>query len=467
MRIDPSLGGPHVRSFTAVCAALVAVPALALVQSAAVAADCTIRGTSGDDRLVGTGGRDVICGLGGDDVLVGAGGNDLLLGGGGSDVLKGGAGDDVLQGGNGSDTVTYAGTTAPVTADLDGRADDGTKREDDRIVSTENLVGGSGADTLTGDGGANVLAGGAGADDLSGAGGSDTLVGAKGDDEVSGGSGSDVLSGGPQDDVLVGGGGVDELNGGTGVNYCDTTAGETSASSCRYDDRGPAISELTTNKGTYKPGDELVVEMRVTDAVGVSYAAVSLSTGGRGYDDCGWQMARVSGTSQDGIWRLSCIVPKNVRNGAYEVRPYARDVMANWTNMNGQNPIDLRGSFEVVGGSDDADGPEIVSVSTDRASYAPGDELVVTMRVRDVTGVDYAAVSLRVGTTQYDDCGWQMTRVSGTAQDGLWELRCVVPSTMRAGNYEVYPYARDTSGNWTNMNGQNPIDLRDYFEVLP
>jgi trimeric autotransporter adhesin len=50
------------------------------------------------------------------------------------------------------------------------------------VAGIENITGGSGDDSLTGDAGVNVLTGGAGNDILSGAGGADTMIGGAGDD---------------------------------------------------------------------------------------------------------------------------------------------------------------------------------------------------------------------------------------------------------------------------------------------
>jgi Ca2+-binding RTX toxin-like protein len=66
---------------------------------------CTIRGTSGNDRLVGTRGPDVICGFCGNDVLFGGGGGDLLIGGPGNDILHGGSGEDLLIAESGDDRL--------------------------------------------------------------------------------------------------------------------------------------------------------------------------------------------------------------------------------------------------------------------------------------------------------------------------------------------------------------------------
>ena len=56
----------------------------------------------------------------------------------------------------------------------------------------ENASGGSGNDTITGNGAANILAGNLGNDTLSGLAGNDTLTGGGGTDTMNGGAGDDI-----------------------------------------------------------------------------------------------------------------------------------------------------------------------------------------------------------------------------------------------------------------------------------
>ena len=129
-------------------------------------------GGSGDDILVGT---DTNA-----NTLFGGGGTDLLFGFGGDDVLSGGIGGtgtyNQLWGDIGSDTASYEFATTMVYADLNvvaGWVDNGAGLLvlNDVYNSVENLIGGSGADSLVGDGNANTLTGGIGADLLYGGGG--------------------------------------------------------------------------------------------------------------------------------------------------------------------------------------------------------------------------------------------------------------------------------------------------------
>jgi RTX calcium-binding nonapeptide repeat (4 copies) len=168
----------------------------------------TLAGSVGLDTLVGGPGDDTLRGGAGQtlghatrpfgDFLDGGPGHDVLLGGAGRDTLAGGPGADTLSGGSGADEVTYWPRRAGVTADLDGRADDGRTGERDRILTdVEELVGSSGADVLRGNGKRNWLNGLAGNDRILGLGGGDVLVGEGGSDVVRGGPGDDWLSGYP------------------------------------------------------------------------------------------------------------------------------------------------------------------------------------------------------------------------------------------------------------------------------
>ena len=181
-------------------------------------------GTQGNDDLfhngtekyhaLGYGGRDFIIGNSNNDYLDGGSGNDRIYGYGGNDFLVGGSGTDYFDGGSGSDTVSYYDSSANINANLTtniARLSNSSYSE--ILISIENLIGGSGNDTLTGDYGKNTLSGHSGNDYLRGYGGNDYLYGGHGNDILVGGSGNDTLNGGRGNDNLYGGGGNDLING--------------------------------------------------------------------------------------------------------------------------------------------------------------------------------------------------------------------------------------------------------------
>jgi len=149
---------------------------------------------SGIEALIGGSGYDTLTGDGADNRLDGGAGNDRIKGGGGDDLVIGGPGADRLDGGTGVDTLYYLGSSAGVTVSLMfGQAASGDAAGDE-IAGFENVIGGNGADLITGDTHANQLGGGPGDDILSGDAGNDILTGGSGGDWLTGGDGLDTLS---------------------------------------------------------------------------------------------------------------------------------------------------------------------------------------------------------------------------------------------------------------------------------
>ncbi|WP_419897618.1 calcium-binding protein [Roseomonas sp. USHLN139] len=162
------------------------------------------------ENIIGSAFNDSLRGDSGANRLEGGAGDDSLRGRGGDDVLIGGAGGDYLHGGDGIDTVSYAGATSKVRADLlNGSRNNLGDAAGDRFVEIENLIGSAFNDSLRGDDGANRIEGGAGSDALNGRGGNDVIVGGAGDDRLLGGDGDDLLIGGAGNDRLSGGSGAD------------------------------------------------------------------------------------------------------------------------------------------------------------------------------------------------------------------------------------------------------------------
>ena len=180
--------------------------------------DDVLYGGAAKDALFGGNGNDQLNGGGGDDFLSGLAGNDTLGGGAGNDDLDGGTGADIFSGGPGIDTADYSHRTENLTISIDG-ATSGAPGEGDIIFDIENILGGSGNDSITGDSGANSINGGSGNDTIHGGAGNDTLTGGPGNDQLFGEADNDTIF--AQD------GAKDTIDGGTGT---DTAQRDNSAS---------------------------------------------------------------------------------------------------------------------------------------------------------------------------------------------------------------------------------------------
>jgi Ca2+-binding RTX toxin-like protein len=252
-------------------------------------------------------------------------GNDVLVGDGANNVLRGNAGNDLLNGGTGNDTADYAYLTTDVTATLNAS---GTvtlvaaSGDTDTLVSIENIRGGLGNDTLTGDGGANVLRGNHGNDVLNGGAGNDTadygylsaatgvtatvnstgtvfVTVASGDtdtltgiENLTGGAGNDALTGDSVANVLTGGDGVDTL---TGLGGDDTLSGDIADSFFGGDGNdliivtgGDPAGEISGGAGTDTlslrslPAGTTINLSDPNDIAGASIEAIDTGTGSAG-----------------------------------------------------------------------------------------------------------------------------------------------------------------------------------------
>lgn len=185
-----------------------------------------------NDRFEGGDGADTLAGRLGDDELLGQAGDDDLVGHEDDDLLDGGEGDDELEaillyfgssdtlggdtyaGGPGYDNVSWFFRSENISATFDGQANDGAPGEGDNVGSdVEELLGGSGDDTIVGDDGPQRLNGSSGDDTISGGGGDDYIDGDDGDDALSGDAGDDRVEGDDHSDEVTGGTGADELVG--------------------------------------------------------------------------------------------------------------------------------------------------------------------------------------------------------------------------------------------------------------
>ena len=182
----------------------------------------------------------------GDDQIFGDYLNNEISGGAGNDTISGGQGDDALDGNSGADTLSYANTSSNIDVDLSASQANG--QGSDTVKGFENVVTGSGADSVTGTTTNNVITTGLGNDVIFGSTGDDALDAGSGIDKIDfstftgdlevnltlqtvtgpgnqeligfedaeSGSGDDVLIGNSETNRLAGGGGSDTLFGSGG-----------------------------------------------------------------------------------------------------------------------------------------------------------------------------------------------------------------------------------------------------------
>jgi Ca2+-binding RTX toxin-like protein len=121
-------------------------------------------------------------------------------------ILASGVAVQSISGQGGNDTLDYSAWASPVQVNLaTGSATGVHLGQAGGISGIENVIGGTGSDTLSGDNLANRLEGRLGHDTLAGGGGYDVLLGGEGNDRLEGGDGRDMLIGGNGADQVFGG----------------------------------------------------------------------------------------------------------------------------------------------------------------------------------------------------------------------------------------------------------------------
>ncbi|MEM7521722.1 MAG: calcium-binding protein, partial [Pseudomonadota bacterium] len=174
--------------------------------------------TSGDDSITGTPDPELIAALAGNDTIVASLENDTLNGGGDTD------------------TADYSAATDDISVNIGSGVAVAGLLGTDTLIDIENLIGGSGNDTVFGSGVDNVIEGRDGGDLLAGLDGNDTLLGGEGMDSLAGGNDADSLDGGAADDRLFGNNGNDLINGGAGDDTTNGGAGDDTINGGEDDD---------------------------------------------------------------------------------------------------------------------------------------------------------------------------------------------------------------------------------------
>jgi|GEM_PF-973220 len=131
-----------------------------------------IVGSAYDDWLLGSDLSDSIRGGAGNDHIIGSWGNDTMIGD---------AGNDYIDGNGGNNTVAYSSSVMGVTVNLSTQSASDGFGYTDTLIGINNVTGSDYADTIIGDGTANIIRAGKGNDLVTGGAGADTFVFANGE----------------------------------------------------------------------------------------------------------------------------------------------------------------------------------------------------------------------------------------------------------------------------------------------
>lgn len=440
----------------------------------------TLTGGEGNDTLRGGIGNDSATGEGGNDVAVGGDGNDTLNGGLGNDTLSGETGNDSLLGGDGVDALNGNDGTDNLVGDAGNDKVNGGAGDDsvNGGIGDDNLIGDLGNDFLSGGDGNDTENGGDGLDSISGGLGNDALSGGDGNDKLYGDAGNDSLKGEAGNDGMIGGLGSDNLAGANGEpapterNLCEKDILDV-VTYCGFDNAAPWIvsAELSRTSVDSSVSDQSVqVTLHITDELmGVDTVGCSIMFDGA-RAATGYQRAtRTSGDAIDGTYTCNVTIPVGGSTGRWGLNIDTRDRagnmgMANQTaqgkwhsnlpEIMDQSPehwIEQTGVGDLT--SPRITAPTFSKTEIDTSAGSDTFNLDVTV-TDDFSGVKSLRCSPRHNAVENMAITIVVTKLSGTATDGVWRCAVTLPQNSGQGKWSMSVWAEDNTGKMYGIVGK-------------
>lgn len=207
----------------------------------------------------------------------------------------------------------------------------------------------------------------------------------------------------------------------------------------------PAIGGFSSSPSVVAVGNTVSVFIDVTDTYGVEKVTITTTAqNGSAATWCSGSATLVSGSDEDGRWRVNCDVPGTAPTTGYLVSATATDYSGNSVSRSSSSAV-----FSTSNGSD-VTPPTISGVTLSTNTASAGDTITIAVRASDITGVDTVRVTVR--TPSLSPAGWcdkYAPLYSGRSQDGTWRVSCTVPVGASGGAYAVEVVASDTAGNYS------------------
>lgn len=109
--------------------------------------------------------------------------------------------------------------------------------------------------------------------------------------------------------------------------------------------------------------------------------------------------------------------------------------------------------------------PQVLAVDVAPLTVTPGQTFTISVTTTDDVGVAGVVAVARVNAMPVTWCGGVANLTSGTAQTGVWELQCTVPTVVNDGTYQINTLVRDERNNLTVIGDSEPNATSGHFTV--
>lgn len=226
------------------------------------------------------------------------------------------------------------------------------------------------------------------------------------------------------------------------------------------DTLAPAVTDLSASPSTVDVSDgpqQVTLSAHLADPSGISTPGAMTVTSDTGRQYGTIDLTRVSGTTTDGVWQATATVPAGVPPGTWTVTyTGAGDAFGNVVLTTAST------AFGVTDGDPDTAAPVVQSVELDSTTVdvtSTEAQVTVTVHATDDTGIAWVSAGGTLAGVPGYELSVGLSRVSGTARDGVYRGTAWIPEGIPAGIYEAVVSISDTLGNTDSDAATTPLTI--------
>src|SRR5699024_4688700 len=202
------------------------------------------------------------------------------------------------------------------------------------------------------------------------------------------------------------------------------------ATSASMDIEPPKFISVNSDKTTYKPGEQILLTVISEDETNVDYVYASFTNnteiGPYSLSGSAYQPTKISGNRYEYIVEID--IPERTPSTTYRLAGLYIDDGQYTTELSdwyGEELLDLE--ISITGKNNvDINPPKFISVSSDKKTYKPGEQVLLTVISEDETNVDYVYASFtnntEIGPYSLSGSAYQPTKISGNRYEYIVEI---------------------------------------------
>src|SRR5699024_9050108 len=233
------------------------------------------------------------------------------------------------------------------------------------------------------------------------------------------------------------------------------------ATSASMDIEPPKFISVNSDKTTYKPGEQILLTVISEDETNVDYVYASFTNnteiGPYSLSGSAYQPTKISGNRYEYIVEID--IPERTPSTTYRLAGLYIDDGQYTTELSdwyGEELLDLE--ISITGKNNvDINPPKFISVDSDKKTYKPGEQILLTVISEDETNVDYVYASFtnntEIGPYSLSGSAYQPNKISGNRYEYIVEID--IPERTPSTTYRLAGLYID--------DGQYTTELSDWY----